>query len=440
MFGRVFRGRSAAVGLRPVRAVLLTAAVALILGSALSLAGASSADAQDTSSRYVRTCNGGKILLKNSEFQMLQLHNRERRERGIDFLCVNPDLTESSRKHAADMMRNDYFNHDSQNGRTFKDRIEATGYRNYSVIGENLSMGNGSKSTPGSQFQALMNSDGHRKNILSRSYKEIGIGSASGTYKDRSDTVIYTMNFGARNGQPHQFPSQISSSPSPAKTSLPGLYRSGTFYLKNNLSGGRADNVFEYGGTRRGTVPLMGDWNGDGKKTAGIYRSGTFFLKNQNSGGNADIRFTYGKASDRPVVGDWNGDGRDTVGIVRGGSFYLKNANRGGGADIRFSYGRASDRPVVGDWDNDGKETVGIVRGGSFYLKNANRGGGADIRFSYGRSSDEPVVGDWNNDGRDTVGIVRDGAWYLKNANEGGKADERFFYNAKGSTPIVWEN
>ena len=440
MFKLDSRWWTLAAGLRPVRTALLAAAVALVLGAALSLAGARVASAQDNSSTTVRTCDGGRISLKNSEFRMLQLHNRERRERGIGFLCVNPDLTESSRKHARDMMRNDYFSHNSQNGRTFKDRIEATGYRNYSTIGENLSLGNGSKSTPGSQFQALMNSDGHRKNILSRSYKEIGIGSASGTYKNRSDTVIYTMNFGARNGQPHQFPSQVSSSPSPAATSLPGLYRGGTFYLKNNLSGGRADNVFEYGGTRRGTVPLMGDWNGDGKKTAGIYRSGTFFLKNQNSGGNADIRFSYGKPTDKPVVGDWNGDGRDTVGIVRGGSFYLKNSNRGGGADIRFSYGRSSDQPVVGDWDGDGKDTVGIVRGGGFLLKNANRGGGADIRFSYGRGSDEPVVGDWDNDGRDTVGIVRGGAWYLKNANEGGRSDVSFAYSARGATPIVWKN
>ena len=222
------------------------------------------------------------------------------------------------------------------------------------------------------------------------------------------------------------------------QTSKPALYRSGTFYLKNTLSGGPADNAFDYGGTRRGTTPLMGDWNADGKKTAGVYRSGTFYLKNSNRGGKADSIFSYGKAGDKPVVGDWNGDGRDTVGIVRGGSFYLKNTNRGGRADIRFSYGKADDKPVVGDWDGDGRDSVGIVRGGSFYLKNANRGGRADILFSYGKASDRPVVGDWDGDGKDSVGIVRDGGWYLKNANRGGKADVKFVYSARGATPLVW--
>ena len=217
-----------------------------------------------------------------------------------------------------------------------------------------------------------------------------------------------------------------------------GIYRSGTFYLKNDLSGGKADTEFRYGGTSRGTVPLMGDWNGDGKKTAGIYRSGTFYLKNANEGGRSDLYFRYGSSSDKPVVGDWDGDGKDTIGVVRGDSFYLKNTNGGGRADIRFSYGRATDKPIFGDWNGDGKDTVGVRRGATFYLKNTNAGGGADERFAYGRSSDKPVAGDWDGDSKDSVGIVRGGGWYLKNANTGGGADVRFSYGDSGYTPLVW--
>ncbi len=269
------------------------------------------------------------------------------------------------------------------------------------------------------------------KKIISGQYdiryglKSKGLKRANGSSYPAGVLPSARVNFGPDCG---------GTSPTRAK---PALYRSGTFYLKNTLSGGPADNTFDYGGTRRGTVPLMGDWNADGKKTAGIYRSGTFYLKNSNKGGKAEQVFPYGKAGDKPVVGDWNGDGRDTVGIVRGGSFYLKNANRGGRADIRFSYGKASDRPVVGDWDGDGKDSVGIVRGGSFYLKNANRGGRADILFSYGKASDRPVVGDWDGDGKDSVGIVRDGGWYLKNANRGGKADVKFVYGNERYLPLV---
>ncbi len=224
--------------------------------------------------------------------------------------------------------------------------------------------------------------------------------------------------------------------PSPRSGSLPALYRDGTWLLRDSLSTGQPDNVFSYGGTRRGTTPLLGDWNGDGKKTAGIYRNGTWYLKNSNKGGRADLSFSYG-GSGTPVVGDWNGDGTDTIGVVRDGTFYLKNSNKGGRADTQFSYGRLNDKPIVGDWDGDGKDTAGLAREGSFYLKNSNRGGRADIRFSYGRSNDKPVAGDWNGNGRDTVGIVRGGTWYLKNANKGGRADIRFSYGRSNDTPLV---
>ena len=231
-------------------------------------------------------------------------------------------------------------------------------------------------------------------------------------------------------------PKARQSKTPPRTNSLPGLYREGTFYLKNSLSGGKANTTFDFGGTRKGTTPLMGDWNGDGRKTAGIYRKGTWYLKNTNGGGKADLSFSYGGRG-TPVVGDWNGDGKDTVGVVQDGVFYLKNSNKGGRADLRFSYGRASDRPVAGDWNGDGRDTVGLARGSGFYLKNANKSGRADIRFSYGKPSDKLVAGDWNSNGKDSVGIVRDGTWYLKNANKGGRADIRFSYGKKSDTPLV---
>ena len=223
----------------------------------------------------------------------------------------------------------------------------------------------------------------------------------------------------------------------PSRTK-PALHRNGTFYLKNNLSGGRADTAFDYGGARRGTVPVMGDWNADGTKTPGVYRNGTWYLKNKNSGGKANRVFSYGKPSDKPVVGDWNGDGRDTVGVRRGSQWLLRNANSGGKASIKFSYGKPSDKPVVGDWNGNRRDTVGIRRGGKWLLRNANSGGKASIEFSYGRGRDKPVVGDWNNDRKDTVGLYRSGSFYLKNANEGGRADVRFSYGGAGFAPLVW--
>jgi hypothetical protein len=37
----------------------------------------------------------------------------------------------------------------------------------------------------------------------------------------------------------------------------------------------------------------------------------------QPDGGRADVVFGFGDSGDLPLVGDWNGDGRDTIGVAR---------------------------------------------------------------------------------------------------------------------------
>jgi stage II sporulation protein D len=79
----------------------------------------------------------------------------------------------------------------------------------------------------------------------------------------------------------------------------------------------------------------------------GIFRDRDWYLRNSLSGGGADIHFRYGRADDIPLVGDWNGDGRQTPGVFRDGDWYLRNSPSGGGADIHFRYGRADDTSLV---------------------------------------------------------------------------------------------
>ncbi|MCZ7402831.1 MAG: right-handed parallel beta-helix repeat-containing protein [Candidatus Methanoperedens sp.] len=214
-----------------------------------------------------------------------------------------------------------------------------------------------------------------------------------------------------------------------------GIYRNGSFYLRNSNSAGSADLSFIYGVD--GDIPLVGDWNGDGVDTVGIYRHGAFYLHNSNSAGSADISFIYGVDGDIPLVGDWNGDGIDTVGIYRAGAFYLRNSNSAGNADLSFIYGVDGDTPLVGDWNGDGTDTVGIYRHGSYYLRNSNTAGNADLSFIYGVDGDTPLVGDWTGSGTDTVGIYRAGAFYLRNSNSAGNADMSFIYGISTDTPLV---
>ena len=224
-----------------------------------------------------------------------------------------------------------------------------------------------------------------------------------------------------------------TSSTTPVSTV--GVFRNGTFYLRNSNSAGNADNTFAYGAA--GDTPLAGDWTGQGKDTAGVFRQGVFYLKNSNSAGNADNTFAFGSATDKPLVGHWTtGQTGDTIDVFRQGQFYLASNNTNGGGEINaLSYGSTGDIPITGDWTGQGKDTVGIFRSGIFYLKNENSAGNADNTFSFGAAGDIPVV--WHHNGKDTVGVFRSGTFYLKDTNSAGNADNVFTYGAAGDTPVT---
>jgi len=115
-------------------------------------------------------------------------------------LSLNDRLSTAARRHSRAMVRERFFSHDSLDGTTFLERIRATGYltgiRSWAV-GENIAYGSGSRSSPRSIGTAWMTSPPHRANILSRSFREIGIGLAGGTPMG-SGGATYTTDFGRR--------------------------------------------------------------------------------------------------------------------------------------------------------------------------------------------------------------------------------------------------
>jgi hypothetical protein len=251
--------------------------------------------------------------------------------------------------------------------------------------------------------------------------------------------------------------------------SKPAIFHDATWYLRSSMTSGVATSTFRYG--RSGDIPVMGDWDGDGHDTVGVVRftpgpggvaSYTWYLRNSNSGGSATVTpFVFGQvrfvAVDQlgtiPIVGDWNGDGIDTVGVVLydfslSGSmtWHLRNSNTSGPADMVVTYSHGRDVPITGDWDGDGDDTIGVVRGDTWLLRNAIAGGAADISFVYGSASylELPVPGDWDGNGTYTPAVLRNRpptdesggfeAWLFRNSNSGGSATGQIIYGSDAQT------
>lgn len=113
---------------------------------------------------------------KEFSAEVLRLTNEERAKRNLPALKRNALLDQSSLAHAKDMHTRKFFAHENPEGKVALDRIRSTGYlastRGYAV-GENIAKG---QENPVEVMRGWMNSPGHRENILSDKYSEIGIG------------------------------------------------------------------------------------------------------------------------------------------------------------------------------------------------------------------------------------------------------------------------
>ena len=119
----------------------------------------------------------------------------------------------------------------------------------------------------------------------------------------------------------------------------------------------RSGSTLEGQGTSR-----RGDWMEGYHGRRGIGGGFYIYLRNTNSVGGADVTFAFGKKGDLPVVGDWDGNGTVTVGVYRPeeSTFYLRNGNTTGEADVTVAFGQKLDLPVSGDWDGNGSVTIGV--------------------------------------------------------------------------------
>lgn len=110
-----------------------------------------------------------------AEQEMLVRLNQERTSRGLSAVSFSAELASVGRAHCTDMFKRGYFSHYTPEGLSPFDRMAAADI-NFRYAGENLAL------APNVELamQGLMNSPGHKANILSKDFGKVGIGAIDG--------------------------------------------------------------------------------------------------------------------------------------------------------------------------------------------------------------------------------------------------------------------
>ena len=117
------------------------------------------------------TVTSGLAVDRDAEAEMLRLVNAERAAAGLDPVELDPALAAVGRAHSEEMFRLGYFAHVSPVTGEPGDRLDDAGVR-YLASGENLAYA----PTVAVAHRGLMNSPGHRANILNPTFTRLGVG------------------------------------------------------------------------------------------------------------------------------------------------------------------------------------------------------------------------------------------------------------------------
>jgi uncharacterized protein YkwD len=137
----------------------------------------------------------------------LCLMNSERSAHGLGGLRAHPALASAARRYALQMVGERFFAHTSPRGSTVLSRIRDTTYLRGAPgwsVGENIAAGSGTMATPRAIVATWMESPGHRANLLSACFRDVGIGIAAGMAGQQADagsSGTYVTDFGRRSAR-----------------------------------------------------------------------------------------------------------------------------------------------------------------------------------------------------------------------------------------------
>jgi uncharacterized protein YkwD len=174
------------------RALCIVAAfVAFLLGpTATAVAACSGSGSRPTSATLDRAVDATVCLI-----------NQARAQHGLDALHSKSALERAAAAHSRDMVKRDFFSHDSPSGTTPQQRIDRTGYLDGArswAVGETIAWGTGGYATPSSIVRGWLQSPGHRAILLAGRYRDLGIGIALGAPSGGGGGATFTGDFGLR--------------------------------------------------------------------------------------------------------------------------------------------------------------------------------------------------------------------------------------------------
>jgi uncharacterized protein YkwD len=142
---------------------------------------------------------GSEARIERTRATILCLLNEERARHDLPPLKQNAILEGASQRHSEDMVRRHFFAHETPDGVSPGERMDAAGYSVCECyVGENLYWGAGPNAPPAEALEGWMGSPGHRANILSREFTEVGIGVVYDApfWVGKRRAAVYTTDFG----------------------------------------------------------------------------------------------------------------------------------------------------------------------------------------------------------------------------------------------------
>lgn len=155
-----------------------------------------------------RACRDANLIAADAKTRqraikaVLCLVNQERGTHGVAVLHTSKRLARAAARHSAAMVARGYFGHRFPGSSELRQRARRTGYvqaRSSPLLGETLAWGCGLSASPAELVMSFMNSPPHRRTMLSRRYRDLGIGFALGAPVAVADqAAMLTLNFGRR--------------------------------------------------------------------------------------------------------------------------------------------------------------------------------------------------------------------------------------------------